>query len=106
WGLAAVGVAMKLFWFNAPRWFSTLFYVFMGVIVVTFLPLLSGMLSLAAVAWIAGGGILYIVGAIIYAAKPSLLNFSKWFGFHEVFHLFVLGGSFCHFWFIYRYVLA
>ncbi|NLV15889.1 MAG: hemolysin III family protein [Syntrophomonadaceae bacterium] len=106
WGLAAVGVAMKLFWFNAPRWFSTLFYVLMGAIVVAFLPLLSGLLSPAAVAWIAGGGILYIIGAIIYATKLPILNCSRWFGFHEVFHLFVLGGSFCHFWFIYNYVLA
>lgn len=106
WAVAMVGFAMKLFWFHAPRWFSTLFYVFMGTIVIAFFPLLTGLLAPAAIGWIAGGGILYIIGAVIYATKLPILNFSKWFGFHEVFHLFVMGGSFCHYWAMYRYILV
>ncbi|MGE5418182.1 MAG: PAQR family membrane homeostasis protein TrhA [Acidobacteriota bacterium] len=106
WSVAAIGFAMKLFWFDAPRWFSTSFYVFMGVIVVAFIPLLLQQMSVEGLKWIAYGGAMYIVGAIIYGTKLPVLNFSKWFGFHEVFHLFVLGGSLCHYWVMYRYVLA
>ncbi len=106
WTAALIGFAMKIFWFDAPRWFSTLFYVLMGAIVVGFLPLLSGILPGVAIGWIVAGGVLYIIGALIYATKLPILNFSSWFGFHEVFHLFILGGSFCHFWMIYRYILV
>lgn len=105
WTIALIGFALKLFWFQAPRWFSTAFYVFMGIIIIAFLPLLLQELSLAAISWLVVGGALYIIGAIIYGTKLPLLNFSKWFGFHEVFHLFVLGGSFCHYWLMYRYIL-
>ncbi len=106
WTIAAIGLAMKLFWFDAPRWFSTTFYVIMGLIVVAFFPLLSQLLPNIALGWIVGGGILYIIGAIIYGTKLPVLNFSRWFGFHEVFHLFVLAGSFCHYWVMYRYILV
>ncbi|MGI5912159.1 MAG: PAQR family membrane homeostasis protein TrhA [Syntrophomonadaceae bacterium] len=105
WSLALAGFAMKLFWFNAPRWFSTLCYVWMGLLVLAFFPLLVKPLSPAAIGWIVAGGIMYIIGAIIYGTKLPALNFSRWFGFHEVFHLFVLAGSFCHYWFMYRFLL-
>ncbi|QGT98626.1 hypothetical protein SYNTR_0033 [Candidatus Syntrophocurvum alkaliphilum] len=105
WTIALIGFALKLYWFHAPRWFSTLFYVLMGLVIVAFLPLLLQELSSGALAWIIAGGIMYIIGAIIYGTKLPALNLSKWFGFHEVFHLFVLAGSFCHYWFMYSYIL-
>jgi hemolysin III len=57
-----------------------------------------------AIAWLVAGGVLYTVGALIYGTKWPKLK-SKVFGFHEVFHMFVLCGSFCHFWMMFRYVL-
>ena len=104
WAIAMAGIILKLLWFNAPRWLYTLFYLVMGwLIVIAFIPLLHTM-PFAAVMWLVAGGLLYTVGAVIYGTKWPRLN-SKVFGFHEVFHLFVLYGSFCHFWMMFRYVL-
>jgi hemolysin III len=105
WTVAGIGLAMKIFWFNAPRWFSTLFYVLMGLIVVGFIPILLKFLPPVAINWLIAGGVMYIAGAIIYGTKLPAFNVSRFFGFHEVFHLFVLAGSLCHYWMMYRYVL-
>lgn len=104
WGFAILGILLKIFWLNAPRWFSTLLYVVMGWLVLfAFVPLekaipFSGILLLAA------GGIIYTIGAVIYAVKWSKLKL-KYFGFHEIFHLFVMGGSALHVLFMFQYVL-
>jgi hemolysin III len=104
WSIAMVGIILKLLWFNAPRWLYTLFYVIMGwLIVIAFIPLVRTMPA-AAIAWLVAGGLLYTIGAVIYGTKWPRLK-SRVFGFHEVFHLFVLYGSFCHFWMMFRYVL-
>ncbi len=104
WLIAVVGIFMKIFWFNAPRWISTLFYTLMGwLVVVASWPLIQS-IPLGGLGWLAAGGLLYTIGALIYGFKWPNFNF-KWFGFHEIFHLFVLGGSFSHFWLMYRYVL-
>jgi hemolysin III len=103
WGLALAGIVMKIFWLHAPRWLSTAIYLAMGwMALVGVYPLVMN-LSIAALAWLAGGGLVYSAGAVIYALKRP----DPWpgrFGFHEIFHLFVIGGSFCHFvvmyWFI------
>lgn len=104
WGFAAAGIMLKILWLNAPRWLSTLFYVLMGwLVVIAFLPLIHSIPS-GGIIWLVAGGILYSIGAVIYGTKwPPIA--SKWFGFHEIFHLFVLGGSLCHFWLMFRYVL-
>ena len=104
WGIAMVGIVLKILWFNAPRWLYTLFYLVMGwLIVIAFAPLVRTM-PIGAIIWLIAGGLLYTAGAIIYGTKWPRLR-SKVFGFHEVFHLFVLYGSFCHFWMMFRYVL-
>jgi hemolysin III len=104
WGIAMVGIILKILWFNAPRWLYTLFYLVMGwLIVIAFAPLVRTM-PIGAILWLVAGGLLYTVGAIIYGTKWPRLK-SKVFGFHEVFHLFVLYGSFCHFWMMFKYVL-
>ncbi len=104
WGIAMTGIVLKLLWFNAPRWLYTLFYLIMGwLIVIAFVPLLRTMPP-AAIWWLVAGGLLYTIGAVIYGTKWPRLK-SKVFGFHEVFHLFVLYGSFCHFWMMFKYVL-
>lgn len=104
WGIAVTGIILKLLWFNAPRWLSTLFYVIMGwLIVVAFVPLVRAMPA-GAIFWLVAGGLFYTIGALIYGTKWPKLK-SKVFGFHEVFHIFVLYGSICHFWMMFRYVL-
>lgn len=104
WGIAIIGIVMKGFWLNAPRWLSTLFYTIMGwLVIVAFLPLVETVPA-AGIGWLVAGGILYTIGAVIYGTKWPKINW-KFFGFHEIFHIFVLLGSFCHFWLMYRYIL-
>ena len=104
WGIAITGIIMKLLWFDAPRWLYTLFYLFMGWLVVIALWPMAKTIPLAGVLWMIAGGLLYTIGAVIYGTKWPRLK-SKVFGFNEIFHLFVLYGSFCHFWLMFRYLL-
>lgn len=105
WGIAAVGMLIKAFWITCPKWFSSVIYIAMGwVCVLVFGPLLKT-LSAPAFLWLLAGGIIYTVGGVIYALKLPIFNAKhKFFGSHEVFHLFVMGGSICHFIFMYLYV--
>ena len=96
WSIAFAGAFLKLVWISAPRWLSTVLYVMMGWIVVAFYPVLD-QIPADALRWIVYGGLSYTIGALIYATKwPN--PWPKWFGFHEIWHLFVMGGAFCHFW--------
>lgn len=105
WGIAAVGMLVKACWITCPKWFSSVIYIAMGwVCVLVFGPLLKT-LSVPAFLWLLAGGIIYTVGGVIYALKLPIFNAKhKFFGSHEVFHLFVMGGSVCHFIFMYLYV--
>lgn len=105
WGIAAVGMLIKACWITCPKWFSSVIYIAMGwVCVLVFGPLLKT-LSAPAFLWLLVGGIIYTVGGVIYALKLPIFNAKhKFFGSHEVFHLFVMGGSICHFIFMYLYV--
>lgn len=103
WGLAILGIFFKLFFIYAPRWLSTAIYIVMGWIsIIAIYPIVMN-IPAGGVAWLVGGGLMYTVGAVIYAKKKP--NFSKNFGFHELWHFFVLGGSFCHFMVMIKYVL-
>ena len=95
WGIAALGILKKIFWLHAPRWFSTLLYLAMGWISLFVYEPLSQSLSAGAINWLLAGGICYSVGAVVYATKWP--NISKSFGFHELWHIFVLAGAACHF---------
>jgi len=105
WGIAAVGMLVKACWITCPKWFSSVIYIAMGwVCVLVFGPLLKT-LSAPAFLWLLAGGIIYTIGGVIYALKLPIFNAKhKFFGSHEVFHLFVMGGSICHFIFMYLYV--
>lgn len=104
WGIAMAGIILKVLWFNVPRRLYTFFYLLMGwLIVIAFIPLVKTMPA-AAIFWLVAGGLLYTTGAIIYGTKWPKLKL-KGFGFHEVFHIFVLYGSFCHFWMMFRYIV-
>ncbi|EDS77342.1 PAQR family membrane homeostasis protein TrhA [Clostridium massiliodielmoense] len=103
WSCALMGVLFKMFWFNSPRWLSTLFYVLMGWIAVFIISPLSKIMDIRGIVLMFIGGVLYTLGAIIYATKWPKIK-SKVFGFHEIFHLFVLAGSFCHYFMVLKYI--
>jgi len=97
WSLALAGIALKLFWISAPRWLSTLVYVGMGWLVVFAAEPAMAQIPADALWWLLYGGIAYSLGALVYAFKwPD--PWPRWVGFHEIWHLFVMAGAFCHFW--------
>ncbi len=104
WGLAVVGVFLKVYWWTAPRVVSTLLYVGMGwTVIVATVPLVESV-GWAGLSWILLGGVFYTGGAVIYAFKWPNWH-PRHFSFHELFHLLVMAGSLAHFWFMFRFVL-
>lgn len=107
WGIALAGIIIKGFWVTCPKWFSSVLYIAMGWVCVLAFTQIINALSPTAFAWLLAGGIVYTVGGIIYALKLPIFNSRhKNFGSHEIFHLFVMGGSICHFIFMYRFIAA
>ncbi len=106
WGIAIAGILIKAFWVYCPKWVSSVLYIGMGwTCVLAFTQLLHN-LSPAAFGWLLAGGIIYTVGGVIYALKLPLFNSRhKNFGSHEIFHLFVMAGSACHFIVMYAFLL-
>ena len=98
WSFAIVGILIKAFWVYCPKWVSSILYIGMGwTCVLAFTQILNSM-SHTSFIWLLTGGIIYTVGGIIYALKlPIFNNKHKNFGSHEIFHLFLMGGSMCHF---------
>lgn len=96
WSIAIIGIILKIVWLNAPRWLYTAQYIVMGWIAVFALLPLFNSLTHEGFMWLFVGGVVYTIGGLIYATKWPKFK-GKWFGFHEVFHLFVLGGSVCHY---------
>lgn len=105
WGIAIIGMTIKAFWITCPKWFSSAIYIAMGWTCLLVFGTLWNTLPHAAFGWLLAGGIIYTIGGIIYALKLPIFNsIHKNFGSHEIFHLFVMGGSICHFIFMYFYV--
>jgi hemolysin III len=101
WGIAISGILLKIFWIGAPRWLSTLIYVAMGWACVFGLSTMKAAMPEASFDWLVYGGVAYTVGAVVYGTKwpnPWPSNF----GFHEIWHLFVMAGAFSHAMAIYR----
>jgi hemolysin III len=103
WALAALGVFQKIFWMHAPRWLSTALYLGMGWIAVIIAKPLIDAASPGFFLWLLAGGIAYSLGAVVYGLKWPR-GAGKVFGYHEIWHLFVMAGSFAHYWAILAYV--
>ena len=102
WLIAVTGIAIKLLWIDAPRLLGTALYLALGwAIAFDFGVVLS--MPAPAIALLAAGGLSYTVGGIIYNKKKP--NLGRMLGFHELFHLFVIAGSVCHYLMVYLYVL-
>ena len=98
WSTAIAGILIKAFWITCPKWFSSLIYISMGWLCVLAMVPLVASLPGAAFLWLVAGGVIYTVGGVIYALKLPFFNARhQYFGSHEIFHLFVMGGSLCHF---------
>ncbi len=98
WGIALSGIILKIFFTGKYKLVSTLLYVFMGWIVIFVIDPLTNSLSQEGLHWLIAGGIYYTIGAILYAIKKIKFN-------HAIFHIFVMVGSFCHFFSVFFYVL-
>lgn len=97
WGLALLGIALKLVWLEASRWLRIGLYLAMGWLALAALPELWRALPPAGLAWLGAGGLAYTLGSAVYALRwPD--PFPSFLGFHEIWHFFVLAGSGCHFW--------
>jgi len=96
WTAAALGIVVELLWIHSPKWVSALMYVAVGWIGAVAFPQIVGTAGAWAGLLIATGGVLYTVGAVVYATgKPN--PSPTYFGYHEVFHLFVIGAAALHF---------
>lgn len=106
WGLAVVGILVTIVLIHCPRWASSIIYIAMGwTCLLVFRPLFL-VLTTGGFLWLLGGGIIYTLGGIIYGIKLKIFHhLPDGFGSHEIFHLFVMAGSICHYIFMYFYVL-
>lgn len=104
WGIAVVGIFLKIFFMNTPRWISTLIYLMMGWLCMVAVYPLTKTLEPIAMFWLVLEGLFYSIGALVYSLKkpnpfPGIL------GFHEIWHVFVILGSACHFWLSFKYLM-
>ncbi len=103
WGIALFGVATTYAWNNRPHWVRVAMYIIMGwIVLATIVPLNHAMVN-GGMSWLVAGGLFYTVGAVIYAKdKPNL--WPGKFSAHDLWHVFVLAGSLCHYIFMLAYI--
>ena len=104
WGLAILGIIIKSTNLKINCSVSTLIYILMGwIILIALFPLINSISKTGLIVLLLGG-IFYTIGTIFYALDKTIPR-TRWFGMHEIFHLFVLAGSFSHFWFMLKYLV-
>lgn len=96
WTAAAAGIVVETVWIDAPKWVSSTVYVAVGCLGILALPAIVAEAGVGAGLLIAAGGLLYVVGAVVYARQrpdpsPSV------FGYHEIFHVLVVAAAAAHF---------
>jgi len=96
WGLALIGVGIKVFLINVPRWVNAGVYLIMGWLVVAAMHEMLNTLAPETIFWLIAGGVIYTLGAVVYITKK--LDFKPGvFGFHEVWHIFVMLAAAAHY---------
>ncbi len=101
--LTITGILCGLFIKNLPHWPRVVLYILMGWLALVALPALHSILPLAGLAWLIGGGLVYSIGVIFYATNRPRLWPGK-FGAHDLWHVFVLAGSACHYILVYFFI--
>jgi hemolysin III len=103
WGLALIGIGVKIFLIQAPRWVTAGVYIVMGWLCILGIQEILNALPLGALIWLVAGGVLFTLGAVVYITKR--MDFVPGtFGFHEVWHIFVILGALAHFVMIAVYI--
>jgi hemolysin III len=105
WTLALIGVGVKLFFIRAPRWVNAGVYLVMGWLGALGFRQILGAMEPTAIAWLVAGGLLFTVGALIYVTKRP----DPWpgvFGFHEIWHIFIILACLAHYILIAGYIAA
>lgn len=106
WAIGIIGICLTIFLVNCPKWISSIVYIAMGWMCVFVFKSLYTQLPFSAFLWLLAGGIVYTIGGILYALKLPIFRYlPQNFGIHEIFHVFVMGGSLCHYIFMYLYLL-
>lgn len=96
WSGAILGVGIRMFWHSAPRWVSTPIYILLGWTAIFYADDFANGGGTAVITLIVVGGGLYTLGGLVYGLKwPD--PFPKWFGFHEIFHVFTIAAFVCHY---------
>lgn len=96
WLGALIGIVQSVFWVNAPKWLAAILYVGIGWLAAPYLPELTAALGFTSIALLVVGGVIYTLGALVYAFKRP----NPWpavFGYHEIFHLLVIIAAVFHF---------
>ena len=96
WVGSISGLLMRIFWLNAPRWLYVPIYLALGWAALFYLPSFLANAGWLIVSLMFSGGLAYSVGALVYALKRPKLSV-KYFGFHELFHVFTIAGYVCHY---------
>jgi hemolysin III len=103
WSMAIAGVVVKVFVIRAPRWLTTVIYLAMGWLCLMGIRVMLATMPMSALIWLLLGGIFFSLGAIVYVTKrPDF--YPGVFGFHEIWHIFVILGCLCHFVVVAAYV--
>ena len=103
WSLALIGIVVKIFVIHAPRWLTARIYLLMGWLSIAAIRQILAALPAGGLFWLVLGGLFFTVGAVIYVLKKP----DPWpgvFGFHEIWHIFVILGAFSHFVLMAAYV--
>ncbi len=103
WGLAIIGVLVKIFIINSPRWITAGIYLMMGWLAIIGVQEIIRTMPIPAIFWLVIGGLMYTIGALIYITKKLDIKPGV-FGFHEVWHVFVILGAFSHYYVILRFI--
>jgi hemolysin III len=96
WIGAIAGAIVEMVWINHPKWVGALIYLALGWVAVAAFPELWSSMGVAGTMLVAAGGLLYTAGAVVYATQRPNPN-PAIFGYHEVFHLFVIAAAVAHF---------
>lgn len=101
---AVIGITFKICWITCPRWVSSVMYIGIGWFAIFAIYPMSQVLSIAGLMWLILGGLMYTIGGVIYALKSEKIRIGI-FGRHEIFHVFIMVGTLCHFICVFVYII-
>lgn len=99
-----IGIIFKICWVTCPKWLSSTIYIGIGWFAIFAIYPLSQILPNTGLMLLVLGGLLYTIGGVIYALKSKAIHIGA-FGNHEIFHIFIMLGTLCHYLCVFNYVL-